>query len=138
MVADCGKDCGKWGKARAYRFTIPGRLSGLNELITAERTNRFRGAKLKKDAERQVRAAIRQQLRGAKVRPPVQLRYTFYELNKRRDLDNVAAFGMKITQDSLVKEGVLQNDGWSHVCGFTCAFFVDADRPRIEVEIAEI
>ena len=35
-----------------YKLTIPGRLPGLNELIDAERSNRYKGAQLKKDAER--------------------------------------------------------------------------------------
>lgn len=35
-----------------YKLTIPGRLPGLNELIEAERSNRYKGAQLKKDAER--------------------------------------------------------------------------------------
>ena len=31
-----------------YKLTIPGRLPGLNELIEAERANRYKGAQLKK------------------------------------------------------------------------------------------
>ena len=30
-----------------YKLTIPGRLPGLNELIEAERANRYKGAQLK-------------------------------------------------------------------------------------------
>ena len=37
-----------------YKLTIPGRLPGLNELIEAERANRYKGAQLKKDAERRI------------------------------------------------------------------------------------
>ena len=37
-----------------YKLTIPGRLPGWNELIEAERTNRYKGAQLKKDAERRL------------------------------------------------------------------------------------
>ena len=48
-----------------YKLTIPGRLPGLNELIEAERSNRYKGAQLKKDAERRICAEIRRQLHGA-------------------------------------------------------------------------
>ena len=42
-----------------YKLTIPGRLPGLNELIEAERANRYKGAQLKKDAERRICAEMR-------------------------------------------------------------------------------
>ena len=41
-----------------YKLTIPGRLPGLNELIEAERANRYKGAQLKKAAEHDVKAAL--------------------------------------------------------------------------------
>lgn len=43
-----------------YKFTIRGTLPGLNELIEAERRNRFIGAKLKKQYEAVVMRAARQ------------------------------------------------------------------------------
>lgn len=49
-------------KSTQYKLTIPGRLPGLNELIEAERSNRYKGAQLKKDAERRICAEIRRQL----------------------------------------------------------------------------
>ena len=54
-----------------YKLTIPGRLPGLNELIEAERANRYKGAQLKKDAERRICAEIRRQLHGVHIRRPV-------------------------------------------------------------------
>jgi len=120
-----------------YGFTIPGRLPGLNELISAERTHRQKGAKLKKDAERLVRIVIRQKLRKVRPAPPVVLHYRFFEPTRRRDLDNIAGFAHKVVQDSLVKEGVLKNDGWDYVKGFTDEFDVDRKEPRIEVVMEE-
>ena len=58
-----------------YKLTIPGRLPGLNELIEAERANRYKGAQLKKDAERRICAEIRRQLHGVHIRRPVVMRY---------------------------------------------------------------
>ena len=120
-----------------YKLTIQGTLAGLNELISAERTHRQKGAKLKRDAESWVRWEIRQQLRKVKPKPPVMLHYHFYEPTRRRDKDNIAAFAHKIIQDSLVKEGVLKNDGWNYVKGFTDEFSIDKANPHIDVLIVE-
>ena len=118
-------------------LVIHGKLPGLNELIDAERRHRQAGAKLKRDAERIVRMYIRQQFRGYKPKTPVTLYYYYYEANRRRDLDNIAGFAHKVIQDSLVKEGILANDGWEHIKGFFDSFSVDKQFPRIEVEIVE-
>lgn len=120
-----------------YKITIQGRLCGLNEYITAERTNRYRGAEMKRENERIVMAAIRQQLRGVKIATPVYMEYTWTERNKRRDLDNIT-FGRKIIQDALVKAGVLKDDGWKYIVGFSDRFEVDRENPRIEVTIKEV
>lgn len=116
---------------------IHGRLPGLNDLIDAERRHRQQGAKLKREAEKIVRAYIRQQLRGYHPKTPVTLYYYYYEPNKRRDKDNISAFAHKVIQDSLVKEGIINNDGWDYVKDFFDRFYVDKTFPRIEVEIVE-
>ena len=116
---------------------IQGRLSGLNELIAAERMYRQKGAALKKQAERIIRYHIREQLRGYRPKPPVTLYYYYYEPNKRRDKDNISGFAHKVIQDSLVKEGIIANDGWDYVKEFYDRFYVDKQYPRIEVEIVE-
>lgn len=121
-----------------YRLIILGRLDGLNEYTAANRTNPHRGGKMKKDNEETVIWTIRQQLRGLQIRKPVTLKFTWYEPNKKRDHDNVSSFGRKVIQDALVKCGVLKDDGWDYVVGFTDAFFCDRTRPRIEVVIEEV
>lgn len=118
-------------------LVIHGRLPGLNELIAKERTHRQAGAALKRQAEKQVRYYIRDQLRGYRPRTPVKLHYYIYERDKRRDLDNVFSLCAKVLQDSLVKERIIDNDGWNYIDGFTAQFFVDKNFPRIEVEIEE-
>lgn len=52
-------------------------------------------------------------------------------------MDNISSFGRKVIQDALVKAGVLRNDGWKEIRGFSDRFAVDAENPRIEVEIEE-
>ena len=118
-----------------YKFQIQGRLPSLNELIDAERTHRQKGANLKKQTEKYVRLFIRQQIQGVRPKAPVMIHYHFYEPNRKRDLDNIAGFAHKIIQDSLVKEGILKNDGWDFIEGFTDEFYIDTRNPRIEVVI---
>ena len=52
-------------------------------------------------------------------------------------MDNISSFGRKVIQDALVDCGVLKNDGWKNISGFTDMFFVDSQNPRIEVILKE-
>lgn len=121
-----------------YLLTIPRRLDCLNDYIAAERKNRHKGANMKRDNGNIVSVAIRQCLRGVRIEKPVEMHYFWYEPNKRRDKDNVSSFGRKVIQDALVQCGVLKDDGWKHIVGFSDKFEVDKENPRIEVLIKEV
>lgn len=121
-----------------YLLIIPGRLNNLNDYISAERANRYKGAKMKSDNERDVIIAIRKCLKGVKITSPVYMEYLWVEKDKRRDLDNISSFGRKVIQDSLVNSHVLANDGWKEIVGFSDSFSVDPEHPRIEVLIREV
>lgn len=121
-----------------YLLTIPGTLPNLNDYIAAERTNRYKGVKMKRDNGNIVMVAIRHCLRGVRVEKTVYMKYTWYEPNKRRDKDNISSFGRNVIQDALVQCGVLKDDGWKYVVGFSDRFDVDKENPRIEVLIKEI
>lgn len=118
-------------------FTIYGRLSGLNEYVLACRTNKYAGAKLKKNNEGLVKGGIFHKLQGVKFSGKVHIKYKWYEANKKRDLDNIA-FAKKFIQDALVECGVLAGDGWKNITSFSDEFFVDKNNPRIEVTISEV
>lgn len=120
-----------------YPLIIKGRLDGLNDYTSANRTNPYKGSKMKADNEQIVIYAIREQLKRLHIEKPVRLKFTWYEPNKKRDHDNVSSFGRKVIQDALVKCKVLQNDGWKCVTGFTDDFYCDKNNPRIEVLIVE-
>lgn len=120
------------------KFIIPGPLPGLNEYIEAERTHRQKGAAMKRQAQRTVELCAKTQLRKFRPTGPVWMKYTWYERNKKRDKDNISSFGRKVIQDGLVKAGVLENDGWKQIEGFSDRFRVDEKRPRVEVEIIEV
>lgn len=121
-----------------YLLTINGKLNNLNDYITACRTNAYVGAKMKAHNESLVKYSIYEQLRGVRIESPVFMEYHWYEPNKRRDLDNISSFGRKVIQDALVDAGVLANDSWNEIKGFSDQFDVDKAKPRIEVEIKEI
>jgi Holliday junction resolvase RusA-like endonuclease len=121
-----------------YLLTIPGTLPNLNDYIAAERANRHKGAKMKLGSGNIVSAAIRQCMRGVMVEKPVFIEYTWIEPSRRRDKDNISSFGRKVIQDALVQCGVLKDDGWKYVVGFSDRFEVNRENPRIEVLIKEI
>lgn len=115
------------------KFTIQGRLDGLNEYTQANRSNRHEGAEMKRKNEELVMLSVRK----VKIKQPVKIAFKWYEKNSRRDMDNIA-FAKKFILDALVKKGVLQDDGWKWVKGFTDEFFIDKENPRVEVEMEEV
>ena len=121
-----------------YKLIIPGKLPGLNDYIVAERTNRHKGAKMKAVNGNIVAVAIMKCMSGIRIEKPVFMEYTWIEPNKRRDKDNISSFGRKVIQDALVQCGMLKDDGWKYVVGFSDRFEVDKENPRIEVLIKEI
>lgn len=116
---------------------IPGRLPGLNEYVEAERRNRFKAAKMKRDAQDWVILCIKKYMRGVHITRPVYIRYFYVEPNRRRDMDNIDGYGKKVINDALVEAGVLRDDGWDEIRGIVPYFSVDKDNPRIIVEIEE-
>ena len=117
-------------------LTIGGILPNLNDYIGACRSNRFAGAKMKKDVERLIACFIKTQLK-TQFKGSVSLAFRWYEPNRKRDLDNIC-FAKKFILDALVTNGIIEADGWRCVTGFTDEFFVDSDNPRIEVDIHEL
>ncbi len=121
------------------KVIVEGRFSGMNEVIAANRVMRggwSKGNAIKHEEQEIVCAYIR----AAKIRklnPPVYLKYTFYEKNKKRDKDNISGWFHKIFQDSLVLCGKLHDDGWDYIKGFSDDFEIDKKNPRVEVEIIE-
>lgn len=119
------------------KLIIAGRLPGLNEYIAADRKHRQQGAAMKRKSQSTVYGFINRQLHGVKFIRPVQMQYTWYEKDRRRDKDNISSFGRKVIQDALVTCGVIENDGWAQIEGFCDVFAVDKKEPRIEVDIWE-
>lgn len=92
---------------------------------------------MKEQAERKITACIQEQLGDTHTCLPITLTFTWYEENRRRDLDNIA-FAKKFILDALVKNHTIAGDGWKYVRGYSDCFHVDSDNPRIEVKISEV
>lgn len=113
---------------------IQGRLDNLNDYTKANRGNKYGGNGMKQKNEEYITDFILEQLNGIHFTGKVYLHFRWYEPNRNRDLDNVC-FAKKFILDALVKNKIIETDGWRGVWGFTDEFDVDAFNPRIEVVI---
>lgn len=120
------------------RITIPGRLPGLNEIISTTRLNRFAGASQKKKQT----AYCLFWIKAAKLKPvtkPVWIHFDWHEPNAKRDPDNIRAGGAKFILDALVEAGILPSDGSKWIKGLSDEFYVSGPRnERVEVKIESV
>ena len=107
-------------------------MPSLNDYCKAERS----GYHAANNMKHRYQALISAYIRRARLKPikyPVKIIYRFYEENKRRDKDNIAGIAHKFIQDALVNDGILKDDGWDYITGFSDEFYISKDNPRIEV-----
>lgn len=116
------------------RFIVQGKLPSLNEYTSANRTNVYLGNNMKKKTENSIIFAIRQANLPKVDKYPIKLKITWYEPNKRRDLDNIV-FATKFIQDALVKAGILENDSQRYIVCLEHTVKIDRENPRVEVII---
>lgn len=120
-------------------FTIPGKLPSLNEYQNACRTNRYVGAKFKKDVEGVITLSIGQALQAGTLRRPtlpIRLVFEWHEKTKRRDADNIAS-AKKFILDALQQMNVIPNDNRKCVIGFTDEV-IDDSHDFVNVRIFEV
>lgn len=114
-------------------LTVPGRFPSLNDYVSAERSDRQAGARMKREeTDRVAWEALSQRVPA--FTEPVAVRILWVEPNRRRDLDNVA-FAAKFVLDGLVRAGILQDDSQRWVRALQHTFEVDPDAPRVVVEL---
>ena len=121
-----------------YKVVIEGRFPSMNEFINANRTHNQKGNKMKQQSQDEISWQLLQQHKKLHIDKPVKLFYTFYEPNKKRDLDNISGYFHKVFQDALVHCGIIMDDSWHYILGFSDTFLVDNKNPRIEVIIQEV
>lgn len=116
---------------------IPGQLPGMNDLIAAAKGFGGKGYGYSK-LKRQWNDTVCLLAKAARLPLVARARFAFrwLEKDRRRDPDNVAAGGRKLILDGLVSAGVLANDGWAQVAGWTDSFDL-AGAPGVEVTITE-
>lgn len=117
------------------RIVIPGELPAMNEIIAAAKSHYGRYSTMKRTNTEAV--AWRAKEAGLRRVDRAVVRCTWYAKNRRRDPDNIEA-GVKFILDGLVEAGVLSNDGWKQIAGIEHTFRVDANDPRVEIEIREV
>lgn len=118
-------------------YTIDGELTDQNTYFSAERTNRFNGAKVKKN-NTWICTLAAQHLEPI-GKTPFRLSIDWYVKNRRKDPDNIA-FAVKFILDGLQQAGIIDNDGFKQVLSINHrAFYVDKTNPRavIHLELVE-
>ena len=115
-------------------FTIHFKLPSLNDYINACRRNKYAGAKMKRDIERNIGWEIKID-NIQSVASPCIVCMTFVEGNRKRDVDNVGS-AKKYILDALVSNGILQGDSPRWVVAVP-SFTVYDKAPRVIVELID-
>lgn len=119
-------------------FFIPGPLPGMNEILAAAARRKGRWSQygaMKISWGKSIAACI-QEYRLTPMQT-ICVEFRWVEKNKKRDKDNIAC-GKKFILDALVTAGILCDDGWQQVTGFTDIFLIDAARPGVLVKLMEV
>lgn len=111
------------------------RLPALNEMTNANRTNKFSGAKLKREYTNLVAMTCKSQ-KLKKIDKKIDVNFIWNCKNKRRDKDNIMA-GQKFVFDGLQLAGIIKNDGWGEIGDINHRFRL-ADVDGVEVELVEV
>lgn len=117
-------------------YVILGTLPTLNDHDGANRTNKYIGAKLKKEWTE----FVQWQMAGKeKITEPCILTFNWL-VSSKADFDNIC-FARKYILDGMVKAGILIDDSQKHVLGFGGDYFTKVPKGEekiiIEVEIYE-
>lgn len=119
------------------KFVITSKLPTLNEYSNAERANRFKAAKLKKDTEELIGWHIKAS--GIKpIKEPIML-VIHWQVPKtcRFDPDNIV-FAKKFILDALQKTGTIQNDNKKYIRGFNDNVIYEGKEFRTEVTLLRV
>lgn len=115
------------------KLVIPMQLPGLNEIIDAAKGHWSNYRDLKETYTN----AVAWPAKMLKPFERAELDITWFEPNKKRDLDNIAV-GKKFILDGFQRAGLIKNDGWKQIAGFTDSFDVDPKNPRVEVRVRRL
>lgn len=119
----------------SQEFTIEERMPNLNDYTRAIGYSRYAGGEMKEEWDEVVRIAAKQARLGH-FTEPITIEFHWYEPNTNRDVDNVA-FAKKFILDGLQKAGVITNDNYKWVKGFSDHFHYDGTA-KVHVIMTEI
>ena len=132
--------------SKQFKFYIPKRLPGLNEIIKWSKTpipwlskgkRKVFEYTLKKNEYEEYISRWILKAGGFGLRfEKAKIDFVWFEENRRRDPSNVCAGGRKFILDALVTCGTLVNDNWL-ISEFTDKFLVDKKQVGVEVTITE-
>ena len=117
-------------------FTIDAKLPSLNDVISSNRSNRFMGAKLKREIQDEIGQYIRIAALHGDLAPQEKkctISITWHEKTMRRDVDNIQS-AQKFILDAMVEGGILKDDSRKYVAQIY-HHIVDDDRDYVEVYI---
>jgi len=102
----------------------------LNEYVNAERSNRYKAAKIKRE-EGYITKLL---LRGVKpIKTPCGLRFHWHRTHKRHDLDNIG-FASKFILDAMVDNKIIPNDNLNHITRIEHVYIKD-NKEFVEIEV---
>ena len=117
----------------SQQFFVPGLLPGQNTFMGNGTHWKYGSAK------RLWMGFIRRAIHHAKLTPMqrVQIAWEWRERNRMRDPDNFTGINKKFILDTLVEVGILPDDGWDEIAGWTDRWHVDASNPGVLVTLTE-
>lgn len=115
-----------------HKVEIKLKLPSCNDYILACRSNKFVGAKMKQNVEKQISYYIKDL---PVFSNPIKINFLWIEETKRRDYDNIC-FAKKFILDALVKAGKLKDDNRKNVYAFTDSFEY-GEETKVVLEIIE-
>lgn len=116
------------------KLEIPYKLPSLNDYVYECRSNKFAGAKMKAQVEKDISWYINTLPTYNK---PIKIHFHWIEGNKRRDYDNIC-FAKKFILDCMVKCHKLKNDNRNWVTGGFVDTFEYGDTTKVILKISEI
>ena len=112
-------------------------MPDMNTYINALSKHRLQGAEIKRVATDSVTWETKKYA-TRKLLPPYHITFNWYCKDRKKDKDNISSMGRKCILDGLQKSGVIPQDSWNVVDGFSDFFFLDKTNPRIEVIIKSL